>query len=158
MDVDRARTQGHAKRRRHREERGAAAVEFALVMLPLMVLIFGLVQYGLYFYAMQGGSDVARSAARLAAVGQPTSCSDFRSTVRGQVNTIAGTGATATVLRSYTQQSPSEVDVGDTVHVVVQFKSVDLHFPFVPFIHDGMVTAEAETRVDFVPSQPETCS
>src|SRR5690348_14906814 len=122
MDVFRARGVGQAKRRRHREQRGAAAVEFALVMLPLMVLIFGLVQYGLYFYAMQGGSDVARSAARLAAVGQPTSCTDFRSTVRGQVNAIAGTGATATVLRSYTQQSPSEVDVGDTVHVVVQFK------------------------------------
>ena len=42
--------------------------------------------------------------------------------------------------------------------VSVTFKSVDLHFPFIPFVHDGMVTSTAESRVDFVPSQPETCS
>ena len=45
-----------------------------------------------------------------------------------------------------------------TVEVRVRFKSFDMHFPFIPFIDDGMVTAEAESRVDYVPSQPETCN
>ena len=144
--------------RKHADEGGATAVEFALVMLPLVILIFGLVQYGLYFWAMQGGSDVARSAARTASVGSPADCSTFRENVRAQVDRLAGTGATATVRRSYDQQSPSEVQVGDRVTVTVSFKSVDLHFPFIPFIHDGVVTSTAESRVDFVPSPPETCS
>jgi Flp pilus assembly protein TadG len=137
---------------------GATAVEFALVMIPLVVLIFGLVQYGLYFWAMQGGSDVARSAARTASVGNPADCATFKAGIKGQLDRFSGSGATATITRSYTKQSPSEVQVGDTVTVTVAFKSVDLHFPFIPFIHDGMVTSTAESRVDFVPSQPETCS
>lgn len=127
-------------------------------MIPLVVLVFGLVQYALYFWAMQGGSDVARSAARTASVGTPADCASFRSGVASQINKLTGSGATATIKRTYQQQSPSEVAVGDTVTVSVQFKSVDLHFPFIPFIHDGLVNSSAESRVDFVPSQPESCS
>jgi Flp pilus assembly protein TadG len=127
-------------------------------MLPLVILIFGLVQYALYFWAMQGGSDVARSAARTASVGNPADCATFRAGIVSQIDKLSGSGATATVTRSYAQGTPGEVRVGDTVTVSVAFKSVDLHFPFIPFIHDGMVTSSAESRVDFVPSQPETCS
>lgn len=144
--------------RSRRDADGAAAVEFALVMLPVIVLLFGLVQYGFYFWAMQGGSDIARSAARLSSVGQPATCSEFRANLAAQVDELVGTGATATIERSYQQQAPSEVRVGDVVSVVVRFKSPDLHFPFIPFINDGMVTASAESRVDFVPSQPESCT
>ena len=144
--------------RKRADQSGATAVEFALVMIPLCVLVFGLVQYALYFWAMQGGSDIARSAARTASVGEPADCASFRSGVKAQIDRLSGSGSTATVTRSYTKQSPSEVQVGDTVTVQVQFKSVDLHFPFIPFIRDGVITQSAESRVDFVPSQPETCS
>jgi hypothetical protein len=78
--------------------------------------------------------------------------------VKSQINDLTGSGATATITRSYQQQSPTEVQVGDTVIVSVKFKSVDLHFPFIPFIHGGMVTASAQSRVDYVPAQPQTCS
>lgn len=145
-------------RRKRDSEHGAAAVEFALVMLPVIVLLFGLVQYGFYFWAMQGGSDIARSAARLSSVGRPATCAAFRAEVTGQINEFVGTGATAIIRRTYERQTPAEVTVGDTVAVVVRFKSPDMHFPFIPFINDGLVTARAESRVDFVPSQPETCS
>lgn len=139
-------------------ERGAAAVEFALIMLPVFILLFGLVQYGLYFWAMQGGSDIARSAARLAAVGHPAECDAFRDDIRARVDDLTGSGDTATITRTYTRQSPDEVTIGDEVLVQVRFKSFDLHFPFLPFIDDGIVTAEAQARVDFVPAQPEICS
>ncbi|MBO9520184.1 MAG: pilus assembly protein [Nocardioidaceae bacterium] len=126
-------------------------------MLPVLMLVFGLIQYGLYFWAMQGGSDIARSAARLAAVGKPADCAAFRADIRSQVNDLTGSGSTATVTRSYVRTKPPAVSIGDTVTVQVSFKSVDLHFPFVPFIKDGTVTAKAKARVDFVPAPPETC-
>lgn len=142
---------------RARTEHGASAVEFALVSVPVIVLLFGLIQYGLYFWAMQGGSDIARSAARLASVGDPATCDAFRDDVRAKVDGLTGSGSTAEITRTYTQQTPAEVTIGDTVEVRVRFKSIDLHFPFIPFIDDGMVTATAESRVDYVPAQPETC-
>jgi Flp pilus assembly protein TadG len=158
MGTDQACRNSRRKYGRRRSERGATAVEFALVMLPLIVLVFGLVQYAIYFWTMQGGSDVARSAARTASVGSPADCATFRSGVISQINRFSSAGGTATVTRTYTQQSPSEVQVGDTVTVRVQFKSVDLHFPFIPFINGGTVTSSADARVDYVPSQPESCS
>lgn len=139
-------------------EGGAAAIEFALVMLPLLVLLFGLIQYAFYFWAMQGGSDIARSAARLSSVGKPATCAEFRDAVSAQIDNLVGTGDSATIERSYDRQSPAEVSVGDIVTVLVRFQSADLHFPFIPFIDDGMVTARAESRVDYVPDQPEGCA
>src|SRR4051794_35145173 len=100
-----------------RNQRGAIAVEFALVMLPLVVLIFGAIQYGLYFWAMQGGSDIARSAARMAAVGDTstTTCAAFQNSIKDQINSLSGNGAGATITRTYTdaQSPPDGLTEGD---------------------------------------------
>ncbi|MCW2756104.1 MAG: hypothetical protein JWQ32_3515 [Marmoricola sp.] len=143
--------------RRSRNERGNAAVEFALVMMPLLILLFGVIQYSIYFWAMQGGSDIARSAARIASVGTPADCASFKSAVLSQINSLTGTGSTATVTRSYTQQNPQVVTVGDTVTITIAFHSPDLQFPLIPFINHGVVTTTAQSRVEFVPAQPEAC-
>jgi Flp pilus assembly protein TadG len=131
-------------------------VEFALVVPILLLLVFGIIQYGLYFWAMQGGSDIARSAARMSAVGDPPLCSDFQAQVGDEIDSLTGTSSTATITRDYS--SVSDVEVGDTVVVEVKFDSFDLQLPFLPFVDDGLVTSTAESRVDFVPSQPEECS
>ena len=148
---------------RRRSADGVIAVEFALVMMPLLVLVFGLIQYGLYFWAMQGGSDIARNAARIAAVDDvgTYSCAAFRTDVRDQINGLTGSGSTATITRTYVDSAtPAGVSIGDKVTVSVSFKSVDLHFPFVPFIHDGVVTSSGTARVDYVRTltPPASCS
>lgn len=51
----------------HRED-GAAAVEFALIVGLLAVLIFGLLEYGLAFWQVQNLRSAAREGARVAAV------------------------------------------------------------------------------------------
>jgi Flp pilus assembly protein TadG len=58
---------GHA-----REERGAAAVEFALVLPILLVIIFGIIDFGLYFYNDLQLTHVARDAARYLSVSDET--------------------------------------------------------------------------------------
>jgi len=51
--------------REHDGERGASAVEFALVSLPLLILIFLVVQAGLYYHAVSVAQAVAQTTARV---------------------------------------------------------------------------------------------
>ena len=52
-----------------RREEGAAAVEFALIVGLLAILVFGLLEYGLAFWQVQNLRAAAREGARVAAVG-----------------------------------------------------------------------------------------
>ena len=53
---------------RLRREDGAAAVEFALIVGVLVMLIFGMLQFGLTFFELQNLRASAREGARLGAV------------------------------------------------------------------------------------------
>ena len=44
--------------------RGAAAVEFALVLIPLIILTFGLIEFGLLMYNQQVLTNATREGAR----------------------------------------------------------------------------------------------
>ncbi|MDH2416314.1 TadE/TadG family type IV pilus assembly protein [Nocardioides sp. CER19] len=156
---------GGDRRRGRRDQRGAAAVEFALVLVPLLIILFGIIQYGFYFWAMQGGSDIARDAARRAAVGSPAACTPFKDAVKSEIDSLVGSGKVVGISRTFDQDatlprtSATDVVVSDRVRVQVTFKGYDFHFPFVPFIHDGVVTSSAEARVENVTTQPGlTCS
>ncbi len=52
-----------------RQEDGAAAVEFALIVGVLAMLIFGMLQYGLAFFQLQNLRAATREGARVGAVG-----------------------------------------------------------------------------------------
>lgn len=56
------------------EQEGAAAVEFALIAGVLMLLIFGMLQFGVAFFELQNLRAASREGARLGAVGadEPT--------------------------------------------------------------------------------------
>jgi Flp pilus assembly protein TadG len=56
-------------RREAEREDGAAAVEFALIVGLLAMLIFGMMEYGLAFWQMQSLRAATREGARVAAVG-----------------------------------------------------------------------------------------
>lgn len=60
----------HRTLRRHR---GAAAVEFALVMPILFLIVFGILQYGLYFSDSLDTRQGVREGARMGVIGQFTS-------------------------------------------------------------------------------------
>jgi Flp pilus assembly protein TadG len=52
-----------------RREDGAAAVEFALIVGVLVMLLFGMLQFGLAFFEVQNLRAATREGARLGAVG-----------------------------------------------------------------------------------------
>lgn len=85
---------GH--RRRNRDDRGAAAVEFALVAPILIALFFGIVDYGLLFTDTVSVRQGVREAARQGVVskfGTTTSCNTGDSLVRLQCQTKREIGA-----------------------------------------------------------------
>jgi Flp pilus assembly protein TadG len=56
-------------RQRFRREDGAAAVEFALIVGVLAMLIFGMLQFGLTFFELQNLRAATREGGRIGAVG-----------------------------------------------------------------------------------------
>ncbi len=63
------------------DDSGAAAVEMAIVTPLLLLLLFGIIQYGMLFHTMQAASATARDAATQAATGVQD-CDTFSDGVR----------------------------------------------------------------------------
>ncbi len=82
-----------------RDDRGASAVEFALVMPFLLLIVFGLIQYGLYFFSSQTGSNTINVAARQLTVGNCDTAAELNTLVNNRLGS-AQVG-TATVTRTY---------------------------------------------------------
>jgi Flp pilus assembly protein TadG len=77
----------------HRRSRGVAAVEFALVLGPLLVLTFGVTEYGRAIYTYNAIDKAARDAARYLTSPPATSTNpvgDATNLVR--YGNVAGTG------------------------------------------------------------------
>lgn len=138
-----------------RPERGASAVEFALVLIPLLIIVFGLIQYGMYFYSAQTGSNTVNSAARQLSVGNCDTDSELNNFVDARLGAAAA-GA-ATVTRTYydtdgitalPDQTPAKAVVGGTVKMTLEFPTVNLNFPFVPFLDDPKVSRTVVARVE----------
>jgi len=79
-----------------RREDGAAAVEFAIVSILLFTIVFGIIQYGIFFERYNALVSSARDGARVAAVrgSQAAAKAEVVSATPFTINCTAGTGAT----------------------------------------------------------------
>jgi Flp pilus assembly protein TadG len=154
-----------ARRRVRRDESGASAVEFALVLIPLLWLVFGLVQYGWYFYAMQSGSSAVGDAARRIAVGNCTTTAQVQTVIfnhLGAATTASNSSGITTTITykkadgSGTVAAPGEI--GGAVTVTATFPTLNMHFPLIPVPGDGSVTRTNVTRIEDLDSSQGTCS
>jgi hypothetical protein len=66
---------GGRARNRQRDEDGVVAVELALVLPVLVMLLFGILQFGIAFNRLQGVHAAAREGARVGAVTPGNECS-----------------------------------------------------------------------------------
>ena len=135
-------------------------MEFALVSTLLFTLLFGMIQYGVYFWALQSGSHAAREAARQAAVGDLT-CPQLEAAVldNAQAEVASSVKATRTYYTDATLTTETATaSAGGAVKITVAFKSLDFGFPFVPFIADGQVHEEAVARVENVTGNSHACT
>ncbi|MEA2521201.1 MAG: TadE-like protein [Actinomycetota bacterium] len=119
-----------------RREDGAAAVEFAIIVSLLVMLVFGMMQYGLAFFQTQNLRSAVREGARVAAV-------------RGDASTVkaaiasASAGSLTTGNFSYTQSATcDDSNVGDEVTITIPYASLpqsmkdqfSINIPFGPTV------------------------
>jgi Flp pilus assembly protein TadG len=134
---------GRGVRGRRGAEDGAAAVEFALVSVLLFTLLFGILQYGYYFYQLNSANAASREAARLAATGV-SDCTAFRAAVNNRATGIKLTSITTSVT---TAPAASPQD-GDIVNVTIVFAPTKFGFPFVPFIGSATQSQVGKARIE----------
>lgn len=133
------------RRRRSRDERGAAAVEFALVMIPLFLLVFGIIYFGIILGQVLALNNGAREAARYGVVADRT-CAEITTRAKDASQSIAmqGTDSISVEVKtgpdegSTTTACPAAdppcqgTDNGTKLYVYTRFSS-DLSFiPFMP--------------------------
>jgi Flp pilus assembly protein TadG len=127
-----------------------AAVEFALVFPLVFAVMFGIIEYGIYFWGRSTAAASARESARQLAVGTEWTCS--RDEALDKTNR-AGSGAVATM--RYVNGT-NTANVGDLVEVTVTAKS--LAPGFLPLPDSGAITEVATARVENIPLSPLGCS
>ncbi len=138
---------------------GQALAEFALVFPIFLLILAGIIQFGLIFWAQNTLTQVARDTGRWAATQQTKPCNapTAVTAVVATANDIAGTSS----LLGYTNgswTSPANVDVTwsgpcpPTGNQEVAFVTITLHhhvpvfFSFLPV--SGDLTTEAEFRME----------
>jgi Flp pilus assembly protein TadG len=118
--------------RRSRGDRGAEAVEFALISIPLLLLIAGIVQFGFAYHAQVTVTQAARAGARLAAIcGSTCPTSVTQSTIdaapgltltAGNVNIqYCTTGSTPTCSAGYCPAGKTQADGNAVVTVTYPY-------------------------------------
>jgi Flp pilus assembly protein TadG len=85
-----------APHRRTASERGAAAVEFALVVPVLVLILFGIISYGLVFAQSLSLSNSARQAARSGVI-EGTTCTQITALAQDSADTLGMEGSDTTV-------------------------------------------------------------
>jgi Flp pilus assembly protein TadG len=140
---------------RGKGEDGAAAVEFALLLPLLVLLLFGFIQFGLAFNTKIQATNAAREGARMAVVGIDNWADVGGGTAFWQaVQQDAGLGDINNCVLSTT---PNEV--GGTLTVTFDYP-LDLAIPFMPNPPSWQTgTARATMRIEqlSVPGGPGSC-
>jgi Flp pilus assembly pilin Flp len=142
-----------------RDEDGAAALEFGLVIPVVLMLIFGIIQYGFMYWSLQTAAATAREAARSLIVGTTEACTLARA-VQHADNPAVGGGAPVAVAR-YLDAAGAAVSgpvEGGLVEVEVSLTTLDLNMPFLPLPDGGNVVQTARARVENVPPVPLPCT
>lgn len=144
------------RRSRRRTDGGAAAVEFALVLPVVLLLVFGVVQYGYHYWALSTAAATAREAARQLVVGTDVGCTVAEARAKLDAPHL-GTDAELSVVPTYgtppwTSSRPVR---GQLVTVTVELRSLDLGF--IPVPDGGRITERATNRVENVPVDALDC-
>ena len=150
-----------ARPQKRRGDKGASAVEFAIILPLLLMLIFGMIQYGFFFYSYQTGKSVADRYLRQLTVGNCQDADDLRSAV---FNAMAGAttadtdisdgfNAVATYVDAAGKSADAPGQIGGSVTLTITYPTLNMNIPLVPFLKDATLTQSLTGRVEDTDSQ-----
>jgi Flp pilus assembly protein TadG len=125
------------------------AVEFALVFPMVFAVMFGIIQYGVYFWGRSTAAASARESARQLAVGTDWTCSHDQA-----VSKTNDAGRNVVVTRAYLNAGNAP-KIGDLVQVTVTANT--LAPTLLPLPDSGAITEVATARVENIPTTPLAC-
>lgn len=133
-------------------------------MLPMLYLVFGIIQYGMYFYATQSGTSAVGEAVRRLTVGNcqdSTQLKQFLADRLGGASTDSAANLSTTVTYRDASSPPAPVPtpgvVGGSVTLTLTFDAVNMNFPFIPLPDGGKVTRSEFGRVEDTTSLTNGC-
>lgn len=148
-------TRGRITRRRGRGEDGSSALEFAFIVPIFLTLVFGVIQYGLYFYSMQSGTSAVGEATRRMTVGDCQTSGSIQTMLLNRLGsaTTASAPSGVSVTRSYTKADGTTTmaapgEIGGTVTLTASYPSLNLNFPLIPVPNGGTVNRSATARIE----------
>ena len=133
--------------RRRRDSKGASAVEFALVAPMLFLVLFGTLQYGLYFFDAHGTRTGVREAAREGVVktfsacgGESAELPKLKCTTKDLIDAI--TGPTAVKVHA-----PNGWQRGEPLVVCAMVKSEGA-VGLLPMPNGGLITSKTQMSIE----------
>ena len=145
---------------RRRDQRGASAVEFALVLPFLLLIVFGIIVYGMVFAQSLSLSNAARQAARSGVI-SGTTCDQITTLSHDAAGTMgmSGSDATVSITRGATQAAATAAcggggstqpcksqAVGTNIYVKLTYTT----HPVVPFVPvPSTLTGDGVYRCEF---------
>jgi Flp pilus assembly protein TadG len=134
--------------RRKRDEGGAAAVEFALILPIFLTLVFGMIQFGFYFWTAESANSSARETARRIVVGHCWTSADRDSFAKGHAPRMTGSVAVS--------PAPAANMAGDPITVTVKADGNIINL--FPLPNAGVITREYDAFMEVdAKADPETC-
>lgn len=149
MGMSARRTARGAARRRHASD-GAAAVEFALVSFLFFLVLFGIIQYGLYFNDSIGARQGVRESARQGAVenfGFRNGCTSGSSSVRLRCSAAKEIGSMTGTPYVKVMSSASPWKQGDSLIVCATLKA-DGGLDLVPLPGQGWIRTRTQMVIE----------
>lgn len=135
--------------RSQKRDRGAALVEFGIVAPMALILLFGIIEFGLLFGQKLDVANGTREVARLVAVNY-SSTSSYGVTQTAEIVAEACTRMELADNTEITISFPGNKNVGDTAHVEIS-SSIDLVTGvFDPWFASANVANQLEIRLEQV--------
>jgi Flp pilus assembly protein TadG len=128
----------------HRDERGQTAVEFALVAPILIILVLGIMQFGVAFHDYVTITDAARAGARQAVIARLAG-GDFTAAQQAVYNAAGGLDHPPLVV---TVDDPTPLTAGSTVTVTATYP-YSINIPLLGLtVVSGNLTATAKEQLE----------
>jgi Flp pilus assembly protein TadG len=134
---------------RRRDEGGATAVEFALISIPLFAIVFGMIDYGWYFFASQTSGSAASTVTRRMQVGDCWGAGQALTLAKKQAATVT---SLSRQIDGSAEAPPTSADLGTavvgTTQITVKVQANGKLIGFFPLPNDGEITSTVQAQLE----------